>query len=225
MDPARVIESMGRICYQSSHKILPCEKCGGGQPEPTCCECRGSGTNEASAIALVKTILSNGHESVLEHVSAGFKIVTDRGVTHELVRHRIASFSQESTRYCNYDQARFGRELTFIEPPGLRDLNQEGEEATMADGDLGAWAGVMEGAEHIYHEMISRGVAPQIARSVLPNSLKSEIGMTCNAREWRHFLKLRLSPKAHPQMIEIAKMIQRHLSEWFPSAFEEFAVQ
>lgn len=226
-DPARVTEAMGRICYQSDHKVLPCGECGGrlvflGATQVRCYRCNGTGTDEASAVAFVKKILSNGHESVLEHVSAGFKIVTDRGVTHELVRHRIASFSQESTRYCNYGNERFGKNLSFIEPPGLRSPEQRDESITMADGDLGAWGSVMEGAEHIYMEMISRGVAPQIARSVLPNSLKSEIGMTCNAREWRHFLRLRLSPKAHPQMQEIARLIQVLLSEWFPAAFEEF---
>ena len=234
-DPARVVEAMGRICYQSDHNVLPCKSCDGtGKTNNglrlwkmmvNCPDCSGTGTDELSVVAFVKKILSNGHESVLEHVSAGFKIVTDRGVTHELVRHRIASFSQESTRYCNYGNDRFGKNLTFIEPPGLRTPEQTGESVTMADGDLGAWASVLEGAEHIYLEMISRGVAPQIARSVLPNSLKSEIGMTANAREWRHFLKLRLSPKAHPQMREVARMIQILLGEWFPAAFEEFAVE
>jgi thymidylate synthase (FAD) len=229
-DPARVTEAMGRICYQSDHKVLPCGDCGGewnceGVPRVGCYRCDFTGTDEASAVAFVKKILSNGHESVLEHVSAGFKIVTDRGVTHELVRHRIASFSQESTRYCNYGNERFGTSLTFIEPPGIRSPEQSDKNVGRVTGNLGAWCNAMERSESIYMGMISSGVAPQIARSVLPNSLKSEIGMTCNAREWRHFLRLRLSPKAHPQMREVARMIQVLLSEWFPVAFEEFAVE
>ena len=236
VEPARTIEKIGRICYQSHHKVAVCESCGGTglnndlvrqglhsmDESARCISCSATGTDESSAIAFVKMILANGHESVLEHVSAGFRIITDRGVTHQLVRHRIASFSQESTRYCNYSDERFKKELTFIEPPGLRTKEQAGESVVMADGDLGAWASVMEGAEHIYLEMISRGVAPQIARSVLPNSLKSEIGMTCNAREWRHFLRLRTSPKAHPQMRQIAFMLRDELCKWFPTAFEEF---
>jgi thymidylate synthase (FAD) len=188
-DPARVIEAMGRICYQSQHKVEP---------------------NGASADRFVTMILGNGHESVLEHVSAGFRIVTDRGVTHELVRHRIASFSQESTRYCDYSGDRFGGELGFIVPPGL------------SDSASSTWRCAVDTAEGMYKGLRASGVPPEIARSVLPNALKAEIGMTCNAREWRHFLKLRLSPKAHPQMRHVAALIRNGLMNWFPTAFEEF---
>jgi thymidylate synthase (FAD) len=232
-NPERVIERFGRICYQSQHKVKTCEKCGGEQSIYTrhtvegmtekvpCSGCNGTGTDISSAITFVKVILSNGHVSVLEHASAGFSIITDRGVTHEIVRHRIASFSQESTRYCNYGKDQFGREITVVEPPGLREPDYTGS-PLMADGDLCAWASVMEGCEHIYMEMLDRGVAPQIARSVLPNSLKAEIGMTANFREWRHFLSLRTSLKAHPQMRQIANMLQDQLIKISPAVFEDF---
>lgn len=132
-NPERVIERMGRICYQSQHKVKICERCGGlgldfnevGHDDcaQDCClrciDCAGTGTDVESAIAFVKMVLANGHESVIEHAVAGFNIVTDRGVTHEIVRHRIASYSQESTRYCNYAKERFGSDLRFVEPPGL----------------------------------------------------------------------------------------------------------
>ena len=129
--PERVIERMGRICYQSNHKVLVCSCCGGKgrvrdpskgalSPYEMCCfHCDGTGTDISSAIAFVKMVIANGHESVIEHASAGFSIITDRGVTHEIVRHRLASYSQESTRYCDYNGERFGGELSFIEPPGL----------------------------------------------------------------------------------------------------------
>lgn len=220
-NPERVIERMGRICYQSNHKVMTCVSCSGRgwlRAGQVCTSCDSTGTDIESAIAFVKMIKSNGHESVLEHASAGFSIITDRGVTHEIVRHRIASYSQESTRYCNYGKEAFGREITVIEPPTLREPGYEGYPC-MTDGDLCAWGSAMEGAEHIYMEMLDRGVAPQIARSVLPNALKSEIGMTANFREWRHFLRLRTSPKAHPQMREIAGMIRARLVELSPACF------
>jgi len=232
-EPVRTVEQMGRICYQSSHKVKVCETCNGSgtreyfhacEPQfPLCEDCVGTGTDESSAISFVKMILANGHESTLEHVSAGFKIITDRGVTHELVRHRIASFSQESTRYCDYSNDRFGGELTFIYPLGL---NEEPRCEPFNGADLPSqralWQIGILATEDVYQQMRKADVSPQIARSVLPNSLKAEIGMTCNAREWRHFLKLRLSPKAHPQMRQVAEMLRVELTKWFPTAFEEF---
>lgn len=185
-DAMRLIERMGRICYQSTHRVT-----------------------ETSAPGFVRMVITRGHESVLEHASAGFMLVTDRGVTHELVRHRIASFSQESTRYCNYTKDQFGGEMTFIQPP-----NMEG----MA---LSEWRQHMQLSSEVYTFMIKEGVAPEIARSVLPNSLKAEIGMTCNFREWRHFLRLRTSPKAHPQMRQIAKLIRAELLKLATPCFED----
>jgi thymidylate synthase (FAD) len=203
-NPERVIERCGRACYQSQHKIKTCASCGGATPieqegHVICCvDCNGTGTDIASAIAFIEMIKKNGHESVLEHASAGFSIITDRGVTHEIVRHRLASYSQESTRYCNYSKEQFGDELAFILPPDLQGRFEE-------------WEAAMLSAEETYLFLLAHNCAPQIARSVLPNSLKSEICMTANFREWRHFLRLRTSPKAHPQMREIAEMIRAEL--------------
>src|ERR1017187_3661111 len=208
-EPERLIERMGRICYQSNHKVKACEDCGGsGKIHPLnncdipvkCYRCNGTGTDKSSAIAFIEMIKKNGHESVLEHASASFSIITDRGVTHEIVRHCIASYSQESTRYCNYGKEGFGKEITVVEPPTLS-----------CECGSGDWAGAMQNCEGAYLAMIGIGVSPQIARSVLPNSLKTEIGMTTNFREWRHFLRLRTSPKAHPQMREVAEMIRKEL--------------
>ena len=133
----------------------------------------------------------------------------------------LTPFLKEVGVPLGFGKDQFNSELTFIEPPGLRTPEQSQESVTMADGDLGAWGSCMEGSEHIYLEMLSRDVAPQIARSVLPNSLKSEIGMTANFREWRHFLRLRTSPKAHPQMREIAEMIRAELLTISKVCFED----
>ena len=182
-DPLMVIETMGRICYQSEPR---------GEPE-----------------SFVRMLLKRGHESVIEHVSVGFRIVCDCGVTHELVRHRLAAFSQESTRYCDYTGDRFGGELGFVVPPDLTEVT------------LGTWKCAMDTAEAMYKGMRADGSPPEIARSVLPNSLKSEIGMTCNAREWRHVLRLRTSPKAHPQMRQVMALVSAELRAWCTVLFED----
>jgi thymidylate synthase (FAD) len=226
-DPERVIERMGRICYQSDHKVKPCAFCDGtgrrsigGESAPcgSCIEsvpcgfCNSTGTDVESAVAFVKMIVRNGHESVLEHASAGFSIVTDRGVTHEIVRHRLASYSQESTRYCNYANEKFGGEITVVQPPGLDTCNQARY----------AWEASMLAAEENYNAMVvGKGISPQVARGVLPNSLKAEIGMTANFREWRHFLRLRTSSKAHPQMREVAEMVRAELLKLSRACFED----
>jgi thymidylate synthase (FAD) len=226
IDPERVIERMCRICYQSDHKVKKCEMCNGtggcvfnhgtafgGLPE-ICAECHGTGTDIASAIDFINKIKANGHESVLEHAYASFSIITDRGVTHEIVRHRIGmSYSQESTRYCNYSKDTFGQEITVMQPPGL------GISKTLCT--VTEWCDAMACAERVYLKMLSGGIAPQIARSVLPNSLKSEIGVTGNFRSWRHFLHLRTSTKAHPQMRQIAEMIREHLLTLSPVCFDD----
>jgi thymidylate synthase (FAD) len=187
-EPEKTIERMGRICYKSEAKI-----------------------SEDSAPEFIAMLLKRGHESVLEHAAASFIITTDRGVTHEIVRHRLASYSQESTRYCNYGNDRFGKEIIVIRPPGLDTPRAEAQ-----------WVVAIEWAEKQYMDLLESGCSPQIARSVLPNSLKSEIGMTANFREWRHFLKLRTGPAAHPQMQEVARTIAGILCTLSPACFAEF---
>lgn len=176
-----LIERAGRTCYQSSS---------GGNTD-----------------AFVKGIMDKGHHSVIEHASATFRIVCDRGVTHEIVRHRLASYSQESTRYCNYAKEKFGQEIQVIVPPHL------------SPGDRIIWEQSVKAAEYAYMSLIMRNVTPQIARSVLPNCLKTEIVMTANFREWLHFIKLRTASAAHPQMREIAGMIQSELLALCPTVF------
>ena len=183
------IEKIGRVCYKSEDRI----------------------TTE-SAGKFIQSILKRGHESVIEHISVSMRVVCDRGVTHEIVRHRIASYSQESTRYCNYSGNRFGNELTFIKPCFF----EPGSDAYKL------WLESMEYAEKIYLAMISGGAEPQQARSVLPNSLKTELIMTMNLREWRHFIRLRTAKASHPQMREIAYMMLSLLKESIPVIFDEF---
>lgn len=181
-DILRNIERAGRTAYKSEDKITP-----------------------KSAKKFVSSIIKNGHESVLEHGTVSFRIICDRGVSHEIVRHRIASYTQESTRYCKYKD-----EVNFVIPPWIE--IKPGEYAfddPLHTANIASiiWAKAMWNAEDDYIRLLKGGWTPQQARSVLPNSLKTEIVMTANLREWRHFLKLRTSPKAHPQMQQIANMI------------------
>ena len=183
------IEKIGRVCYKSEDRIT-----------------------QESASKFIKAILRRGHESIIEHISVSVRLICDRGVTHEIVRHRIASYSQESTRYCNYADNKFSNELTFIKPYFF----DEGSDAYKL------WRDSMEHAEMTYLRLISEGAEPQHARSVLPNSLKTELVMTMNLREWRHFMRLRTDKASHPQMREIAFMILALLKENIPILFEEF---
>lgn len=186
------IERAGRVCYKSESRI-----------------------SDTSAEKFIANIIKSGHESVIEHVSLTFKIICDRGVTHEIVRHRLASYSQSSTRYCNYASDKFGNELTFIKPCFW---NEDDENYLL-------WKQTLEVAEKNYLAMIKNGARPEQARSILPNSLKTEIYMTANLREWRHFLKLRTSKRAHPQMREVALKIHKILADNLPIIFSDIIVE
>lgn len=187
-DLEKCIEFSGRVCYKSEDKIT-----------------------DDSACAFVSKIRSINHESVLEHGAITVKFICDRGVTHELVRHRIASFSQESTRYCNYTKAKFGNELTFIDP--------RGGFPDMSDDEFTIWLKAMTEAEIAYFRMINAGSKAQLARDVLPNSLKTEIVMTTNPREWRHVFKLRCADAAHPQMREVMLPLLAEFAHCWPALF------
>ena len=182
------IEKAGRTCYKSEDRIT-----------------------DESAESFVRKLIERGHESVLEHESITVRFVCDRGISHEIVRHRIASFSQESTRYCNYSNDRFGHEITFIKPCFLK-------EGTVA---YVLWSTAMHLANIMYSDMLSEGCTPQEARSVLPNSTKTEVVMTANLREWRHFLKLRTAKAAHPQMRELTVPLLHELQERIPVVFDD----
>jgi thymidylate synthase (FAD) len=182
------LEECGRVCYKSEGKIT-----------------------DDSAPKFVAGIIKRGHEAVLEHCSFTVKFVCDRGVSHEIVRHRLASYCQESTRYCNYGKDQFGSEITVIEPCYLN-------ENTFAYDE---WKEACRRAETAYFNLLNWGLSPQEARAVLPNSLKTEVVMTANIREWRHFLRLRTSTGAHPQIREVATPLLRELQQIVPVCFDD----
>lgn len=189
----RKIELAGRTCYKSEDRI-----------------------SEDSAEGFVRRILKSGHHSVIEHVTITVRFICDRGVSHELVRHRLASYSQESTRYADYAGDRFGGEITVVKPPFWSEDSPLYRE----------WYKAMKAAEGCYLRLIEMGAKPQEARSVLPNSLKTEVVMTCNLREWRHVLELRCGPGAHPQirqvMLPLLEELHRRIPILFDDLFERF---
>ncbi len=164
---------------------------------------------EGSAEAFVRKIIQLGHESVLEHASITVKVVCDRGVSHEVVRHRIASYTQESTRYCNYATDKFKNKLWVVKPVFL----------DMGSDNYVWWRNSMDALSVTYKDMIKKNWKPEEARSVLPNSLKTELCMTMNVREWRHFFRLRTEVNAHPQIREIAGMILERFKADYPALF------
>lgn len=185
----QLIEQAGRTCYKSEDKI----------------------TLE-SAAKFVAGIVKRGHEAMLEHASMTVKFIVDRGVSHELVRHRLASFAQESTRYCNYSNDKFGNEITVIRPFFFKEGTYE----------YMTWKGACQDAEVRYMGLLREGVSPQQARSILPNSLKTEVIMTANMREWRHFFRLRAAGETgapHPQMSEVAVPLFKEVRAYMPELF------
>lgn len=167
------IELCGRVCYKSEDKItIDSDK------------------------RFIKNIIKRGHEAVLEHASFSVKFTCDRGISHQIVRHRIASYCQESTRYCNYMNDKFSNEICVIKPCFFDECSE----------NYKTWFKSCLQCEKNYFELIKNGAKPEEARNVLPNSLKTELVMTANIREWRHFLKLRTSKAAHPQIRELANM-------------------
>jgi thymidylate synthase (FAD) len=192
----KLLEAAGRVCYKTEGKI-----------------------GEDTAPEFVRKRITTGHESVIEHASVSVRIITDRGVTHEIVRHRLASYSQESTRYCDYA----GGHVAFVLPVWCEDI-EPGEydeyiaSAVEAEND---WLNAMWNIELAYRDLREKGWSPQQARTVLPNSLKTEIIMTANVREWRHFFRLRCSPAAHPQMRALALDMLAGFAGVIPVVFDD----
>lgn len=180
----------------------------------TCYKSEGLITDD-SYLKIVKKLMESEHESVLEHESIMVRFVVDRGVSHESVRHRLVAVSQESTRYCSYAKDKFGNEITVIHPFFW---NDEGEMYAI-------WLDAMEYAERAYMKLISMGASPQEARTVLPNSLKTEFVLTANLREWRHIFKMRTSPKAHPQMIEVMVPLLAAFKRQIPLVFDDIGIE
>ena len=199
------IEKIGRVCYKSEGAIAE---------------------DGESAKKFVAMLIKRGHEAMIEHSTLSVKFTVDRGVSHELVRHRIASFAQESTRYVNYSLEKFGNKINVIDLQGGIELDKgmSGLDAKTIETILYHWSCVMEECEYHYLKMIELGATPQIARSVLPNSTKTEITITANYREWRNFFKLRLPITAHPQMREITVPLFNELKEKLPIIFSDIEV-
>lgn len=183
-NPLEIIELAGRTCYKSENRIT-----------------------KGSAKKFTKMIVDLRHESVLEHSSASVRFITNRGVTHELVRHRLASFSQESTRYVKYD------DLVFIEPVWFQDKNYSKSQKEL-------WRQAMQQAEKNYQTAIQLGDKPEQAREMLPHSIKVEIVMTANLREWRHVFTERCSKRAHPQMRALMCDCLQGFAQEIPVVFE-----
>ena len=179
------IEAAGRTCYKSEELIT-----------------------DESANKFVKMVIERGHHSVIEHESISVRFICDRGVTHEIVRHRLAAYSQESTRYVNYG----GDDIQFIKPTWY-------DESTTEQKTF--WESACHMSEQAYKNLLKQGWRPEQARSVLPNSLKTEIVMTANVREWRHVFNLRCSKAAHPQMRELMIPLLNELSERLPILFDD----
>lgn len=186
------VERCGRVCYQSTHRI-----------------------DDGSAPRFARGVIRRGHESVLEHYSLTVSFITDRAIANQVVRHRIASYSQESTRYCNYMTDRFEGEITVIAPDYLK------------PGTNGwvKWENACKAAEYAYFDLLDFGCTPEEARDVLPHCLKTELVMTANLREWRHFFKLRTEEHAHPRMRKLAGMLLEQLRAAIPVVFDDIKME
>ena len=189
VDVYKTIEKVARTCYKSEDKI-----------------------SDTSAERMIKSLIKSGHEAMIEFFDITVKFVTDRGVSHEIVRHRLGSYAQESTRYCNYSNDKFGKELTFVEPSWY-DTSSDQQQDWF---DLACLK-----TESIYLKMIEDGLTPQQARQVLPNALKTEINVKFNLREWRHFFNLRCHHTAHPDMRELAIPLLKDMYTLLPIVFED----
>lgn len=184
----RHIELAARTCYKSEDKI-----------------------KDGSAEELIKRLIKMRHHSVLEHQPISVRFICDRGVSHELVRHRLCSVSQESTRYCNYSGGKFGNKLTFIRPC----FYSEG------DDEYTIWKDCMRESENGYFKLLEYGSSPQEARSVLPNSLKTDIVVTANIRQWRTVFEQRCASAAHPQMRQVMIPLLANFIVLFPIFFKD----
>lgn len=191
LDIMKKLEKIGRVCYKSEDKM-----------------------STTSSYNFISNIIKKGHESILEHYSFSVRFVVDRGISHEIVRHRLASYAQESTRYCNYSLDKFNAEITVIEP----EFFEIGTDAYTE------WENACIFSEESYFNLLDAGVTAEQARTVLPTSLKTELVMTANIREWRHFLRLRCANSAHPQIRIIARKLLAELKILLPILFKDIEI-
>lgn len=190
MEELKLIEKVARTCYKSEDQITE---------------------DGESAKKFVRMLVRRGHDAPIEFSFAAVRIVCDRAIANEIVRHRLFSYAQESTRYCNYSKGKFSSEITVIRPSSI----EEGSTAWKA------WKRGCEDAEDAYFELIAAGETPQIARDVLPMSLKTELNVGGNYREWQHFFRLRCASDAHPQIREIAIPLLRAFQSAIPIVFDD----
>lgn len=182
------IEFAARTCYQSYDK-----------------------QTDESCFKFIKMLMGRNHESCLEHYSFTVKFIVDRAIHNEIVRHRLASYCGESSRYCNYSKDKFTNEITVIHPIFLKEGSYE----------YFAWKEACQTSERIYMDMLEHGCKPEEARSVLPLSVKTETVMTANVREWRHFFSLRTTPFAHIQMRQVTIPLLEELKTTIPIVFDD----
>jgi thymidylate synthase (FAD) len=185
------IERIARTCYKSEDKIAP-----------------------GSAEKIVRALIRGGHLAMLEHVSLTVKFVTQRSFTHELVRHRLCAFAQESQRYCAYEGEKFGGEVVFCRPAAL----EPGSPAYVQ------WEQACAAAEQAYLALRAQGVPPEVAREVLPNSAKTELWITANLREWRHIFQLRalgVTGRPDPRMLELMPALLEEVKQHYPVFFDD----
>jgi thymidylate synthase (FAD) len=176
----KMVEKAGRTCYKSEDKMEP-------------------GTD---GVAFTARMMDNRHWAMVEFATMTVRFITDRGVSHELVRHRLCSFAQESTRYCNYKGG-----VTFIQPTNWPKWSVWAQQA---------WQNGMVEAESLYQCLLLDGLTPQEARSVLPNSVKTEVVVKANFREWMHIFDLRCAKTAHPDMQALMQPLEAEVRERYP---------
>ena len=164
-----------------------------------------------SARQMVRKLLELGHEAMIEHYNLTVKLTCDMGVYKDLTRHRHVSYAIESTRYCNYSKGKFGNELTVMKPCHIKEGTPEYQ----------IWLSTMETIEKNYNAMAELGCKPDQLRMLLPHSIKADVIMTANLREWRHIFKLRCAPAAHPTVQEVMKMLLGTLKREIPVIFDD----
>lgn len=206
----KFLEPIARTCYKSNDKIT-----------------------EDSAEKMIQNLLKRGHEAMIEFYDIVVLFTCDRGVSHEIVRHRLASYAQESTRYCNYSKDKFDRGITYIKIDDIFELEvgktlshpTNGTTKLITEEDVLHWYNVwyeaMENAEKYYLELTNSYCPAQLARSVLPNSTKTEINVKFNLRQWRHFFSLRCAAPAHPQMRQLTIPLLHEFQEKIPIIFDD----
>lgn len=189
IDQLKIIELAGRNCYKSEDKIT-----------------------EDSYNKMIAMLRMRKHESVLEHGNVTVRMIGSRAFTHQLIRHRLAAYSQESQRYVNYSKDKHGNSISFIKPIGYEDWSDNLKESFVT--------GLLD-AESCYLEMVSDGMKAEDARGVLPNQTKTEIVVTMNLRAWRHFFSMRCDKHAQSEIRHIAKLLLAQMFETMPVIFQD----